>query len=61
MDIHKGIYYGPNPYAQGEGQYQDLLGMNNEPAIIYIYIYIHPISSVMLIHLMKPVHVSIAG
>lgn len=34
MTEYKGIYYGSNPYAQGEGQYQDLLGMDNEPAII---------------------------
>lgn len=34
MNTYKGIYYGTNPWAIGEGDYQDLLGMEHEPALI---------------------------
>lgn len=29
-----GIYYGPNPWALGIGDYQDLLGTDDEPALM---------------------------
>ena len=36
MTEYKGIYYGTNPWAHGEGDYQDLLGMDDElPIIVY--------------------------
>lgn len=34
MGVYKEIYYEKNPWKYGNGEYQDLLGMDNEPELI---------------------------